>query len=135
MLSKELKKIIKLSKKTGDRVIVFDAQEPESTFVLMDLLAYEKLLETEVEKKEDKVGDDRLELDKKELKERDDKKQENSEKQGLTEEYLTDRINKEISLWKNQENPSFVTGDEKLERTNKPWSISPKVKQKAKEVE
>lgn len=118
MLSQELKKIIKLSKKTGDRIVVFDAQEPDNTFVVMDISAYEKLLGLET--KEDKIEPENKE-----------KKKEDS----LTEEYLTDKINKEISLWKNQENPSFVTGDEKLERGVKPWSISPQVKQKAKEVE
>ena len=118
MLSQELKKIIKLSKKTGDRVVVFDAQEPENTFVVMDFSAYEKLVNVE-------ITEDITETDNEELVKED----------SLTEEYLTDKINKEISLWKNQENPSFVTGDEKLERGNKPWSISPKVKQKAKEVE
>jgi hypothetical protein len=43
-MSKQLKQVINLSKKTGDRIIVFDNSEPEDSFVVMTLEQYEKLL-------------------------------------------------------------------------------------------
>jgi len=131
MLSQELKKIIKLTKKTGDRVVVYDANEPSSSFVIMDLDSYEKLIDkTPVleEKKE-------LKLEQKEEIIAKDSETEVKTKKELTEEDLTDKINQEISLWKNQENQSFVADDNKEEKSTKPWSIPSKVKQKAKEIE
>lgn len=131
MLSQELKKIIALSKKTGDRVVVYDANEPSSSFVIMDLNSYEKLIDRDldlIEKKELKLEN------KEELKEEKLAVEINDQKE-LTEEDLTDKINQEISLWKNQENQSFVADDNSEEKSSKPWSIPPRVKQKAKEVE
>jgi len=43
-MSKQLKQVINLSKKTGDRIIVFDNSEPEDSFVVMTLDQYERLL-------------------------------------------------------------------------------------------
>lgn len=43
-MSKQLKQVINLSKKTGDRIIVFDNSEPEDSFVLMGLDQYEELI-------------------------------------------------------------------------------------------
>ncbi|NCN21964.1 hypothetical protein GW758_02780 [Candidatus Falkowbacteria bacterium] len=123
MISPELKKILNLVKKTGDRVIVYDAQETEETFVLMDFNSYEKMNSKEL-KLEEKPGDLSIQ-----------KQIEDPKIKNLTEEELTDKINREISLWKNQENPSFVAGDQKVEKPTKPWSIPPKVKENAKEVE
>jgi hypothetical protein len=40
-----LKKVLKLAKKTGDRIVVFDNDEPESSYVVMDLQEYEGLWE------------------------------------------------------------------------------------------
>ena len=123
MISKELKKILNLVKKTGDRVVVYDAQEGEETFVLMGFDSYEKMISGEP-KLEEKTNDLLVKNEIEDLKIKD-----------LTEEDLTDKINREISLWKNQENPSFVAGDQKMEKPVKPWSIPPQVKEKAKEVE
>jgi len=123
MISPELKKILNLVKKTGDSVIVYDAQETEETFVLMDFNSYEKMNSKEL-KLEEKPGDLSIQ-----------KQIEDPKIKNLTEEELTDKINREISLWKNQENPSFVAGDQKVEKPTKPWSIPPKVKENAKEVE
>lgn len=138
MISKELKKILNLVKKTGDRVVVYDAQESEETFVLMDFNSYEKMSSKEIKDKENSNSFE----NKKELKleEKSDnlsikKQMEEPKIKHLTEEELTDKINREISLWKNQENPSFVAGDQKMEKLVKPWSIPPQVKEKAKEVE
>lgn len=131
MLSAELKNILKLTKKTGDRVVVYDSQEPANSFVLMDLDSYEKLVNFSSENTEEIAEKTGNTIDLKEVEE----KAKIGDKKELTEEDLTDKINREISLWKNQENPSFVAGDEKIEKSSKPWSIPPKVKQKAKEVE
>ena len=138
MISQELKKILNLVKKTGDRVVVYDAQEAEETFVLMDFNSYEKMISGGLK---DKENNDGLK-NKKELKleEKNDdlvikKEAEEPKIKHLTEEELTDKINQEISLWKNQENLSFVAGDQKVEKSVKPWSIPPQVKEKAKEVE
>ncbi|HNV12747.1 MAG TPA: hypothetical protein PK686_01400 [bacterium] len=46
-MSKQLKQVINLSKKTGDRIIVFDNSEPEDSFVLMSLDQYESLVNNE----------------------------------------------------------------------------------------
>lgn len=46
-MSKQLKQVINLSKKTGDRIIVFDNSEPEDSFVLMSLDQYESLINNE----------------------------------------------------------------------------------------
>lgn len=138
MISKELKKIINLVKRTGDRVVIYDTQESEETFVLMDFDSYEKLINKELKNKEDEVV---VESKKKlKLEEKNDNLLAKSTTESpvikdLTEEDLTDKINREISLWKNQENLSFVAGDQKVEKSVKPWSISSQVKEKAKEVE
>lgn len=44
-MSKQLKQVINLSKKTGDRIIVFDNSEPDDSFVVMTLNQYENLIE------------------------------------------------------------------------------------------
>ncbi|MCK9438825.1 MAG: hypothetical protein WCY43_02040 [Patescibacteria group bacterium] len=49
-MSKQLKQVISLSKKTGDRIIVFDNSEPEDSFVLMSLDQYEGLINISQEK-------------------------------------------------------------------------------------
>lgn len=48
-MSKQLKQVINLSKRTGDRVIVFDNSAPEDSFMLMTLDQYEELLGSSVE--------------------------------------------------------------------------------------
>ncbi len=49
-MSKQLKQVINLSKKTGDRIIVFDNSEPEDSFVLMSLDQYEGLISNDKKK-------------------------------------------------------------------------------------
>ncbi len=51
-MSKQLKQVINLSKKTGDRIIVFDNSEPENSFVVMTLDQYENLIEKDLKKEE-----------------------------------------------------------------------------------
>ena len=58
-MSKQLKQVINLSKKTGDRVIVFDNSAPEDSFVLMTLDQYESLIG---EKEEPKIEEKKEEL-------------------------------------------------------------------------
>ena len=67
-----MQKLIRLSKKTGDRLIVFDDNNPEDSFVLMGVNDYEKLV---IQK---------------------------SEVRGLTEDELLDKINRDIAIWKSE---------------------------------
>lgn len=107
----QFKKAIKLVQKTGDKIVFFDAQSPDDTVVIMNLDSYEKIaLEQGI------VKTDNLEP---------------ALAKNLTDEDLADKINREILLWKNQENGSD------LEEENKPrahWQIPPAVKNGAKDV-
>jgi uncharacterized protein YnzC (UPF0291/DUF896 family) len=108
-MREQLKKAIALAKKTKSSVIMFDAENPQDTFVLLDLDQYEKMIEKKIEK---------VNLVK--------------EKNDLTEDNLADKINREISLWKNQENSDSL---EEEEVNKKRWQIPPHVKNKAKEIQ
>lgn len=44
-MSKQLKQVINLSKKTGDRIIVFDNSDPDDSFVVLPLDQYESLVD------------------------------------------------------------------------------------------
>ena len=121
MFPEQLKKILNLIKKTGDRVVVFDANEPESSYVIMDFDRYadmnpnsEKVEKTE--KKEIITENNDL----------------GAKTENLTEEDLTDKINREISVWKNSKIAPSLAEDDK---PKKAWSIPPQVKNKAQEVE
>ncbi len=70
MQSNQLQKAIDLAKKTGDRLIVFDKAESGDPFVVMSMDEYEKLV----------IG--------------------HSEVRGLTENELLDKINRDIAVWK-----------------------------------
>ena len=74
----QLKKALKLAKRTGDRVIMVDSADPRnSAFVVMNIDEYEKMLSYKEGYKEDVKG--------------------------LTEEQLIDKINRDIALWKEEE--------------------------------
>ena len=109
MFPEQLKKILKLIKKTGDKVVIYSENDPDNSFVLMDIKGYENLLE---------------------------KNQENEPKTennlDLTADDLTDRINCDISTWKNQENGQYL--DEESKSRN-PWAIPVKIKNGAQKVE
>ena len=118
MFPEQLQKILNLIKKTGDRVVIFDSNEPSTSYVIMDFDRYadmnpgaEKLTKSELSP----VNSD--------LK---------AETENLTEEDLTDKINREISVWKNSKNAPSLSEDDK---PKKAWSIPPQVKNKAQEVE
>ena len=77
----QLQKAINLSKKTGDRLIVFDSAKPDNVFVVMSVKDYENLI----------IG--------------------KSEVRGLTEDELLDKINRDIAIWKSEQD--FVESSQK----------------------
>ena len=72
-MNKQLQKLIDLSNKTGDRLVVFDPQNEQSAYVIMGVDDYESLA----------VG--------------------RSEVRGLTEDELLDKINRDIAIWKSDQ--------------------------------
>jgi len=72
-MHKQLKQAIDLSRKTGDRLIVYDMSQDDSAFVVMNLDEYEKLA-----------------LGKHEI-------------HDLTEDELLDKINRDIATWKSEQ--------------------------------
>lgn len=68
----QLQKAINLAKKTGDRIIIFDSARPRDAHVVMSLDEYEILV----------AG--------------------MSAVRGLTEEELVDKINRDIAIWKSE---------------------------------
>ncbi|MFH1522315.1 MAG: hypothetical protein ABIE43_00675 [Patescibacteria group bacterium] len=84
-MQNQLEKAINLAKKTGDRVIVVDKAQPDDTFVVMSLDEYEKLV----------IG--------------------HSEVRSLTEDELLDKINRDIAIWKSENNNSELE-NQKVER-------------------
>lgn len=109
MFPEKFQKILKLIKTTNDRVIVFDASFPDDPFVIMDLDRYLS-------------SGDKTPV----------KPSENVVKENLTEEDLTDKINREISTWKNRENSAYL-GEEN--KAKKAWGIPSEVKEKAQGVQ
>jgi len=126
MFPEQLKKILNLIKKTGDRVVIFDAMSPNESYVIMDFSRYENMIDGgEIANKvEDKI------VINTEVKTANSDLSEKPE--NLTEEDLTDKINREISMWKNRENLPYIAEEEK---PKKAWQIPPQVKDKAQEVE
>ncbi len=104
-MRQQLKKALKLARKTNDAIIFFDAETPEDSFAIIDLDRYEKMVNPEI-------------LDKKEA----------VFKPSLTEEDLTDKINSEISTWKNQDEAQYLAEESK---SRKNWNIPPQIKDKA----
>lgn len=123
MFPEQLKKILQLIKQTGDRVIIFDSASPDDSYVITDINRY---LEGQPEVKtlvSPKVEESQ-------------KKEENTtekvESGNLTEEDLTDRINREISMWKNQDKAQSLDEEDKVKKS---WQIPPAVKNKAHNIE
>ncbi|MEA3449863.1 MAG: hypothetical protein U9Q85_02695 [Patescibacteria group bacterium] len=73
-MENQLQKALSLSKKTGDILLVFNASGDTDPFVLMDLDAYEKII----------IG--------------------KSEVRGLSEDELLDKINRDIAIWRSENN-------------------------------
>lgn len=75
MSEDKMRKILDLVRRTGDRVVVVDGEGPaKEAFVVMGIDKYEKILSSN--------------------------KQEGRKIKGLTEEQLIDKINRDIALWK-----------------------------------
>ncbi len=100
-------KILRLVSRTGDRLVVFDRQFPKDSFSVMPLSQYEDIFSSE-SKRRPKLGAD----------------------SPLTEEELADKINSEISNWKNEDEARYL--EDELKPRN-PWKISDKIKAKAQE--
>jgi len=120
MFPQQLKKILNLIKKTGDRVIIFDSAAPDDSYVVMDFDTYA-------------AGQDKpVRFSAVEKPEIIDKSAVTPEKpESLTEEDLTDKINREISMWKNRDNSAYLGEEDKPKNA---WQIPPIVKDKAQEV-
>jgi len=104
-MREQLKKALKLARKSHNAVIFFDAEAPEDSFAILDLDDYEKIASPEILDKKDAVY-----------------------KENLTEEDVADTINREISDWKNEENAEFLAEESK---SRKNWNIPPSIKSKA----
>ena len=109
----QLQKVINLAKKTGDRLIVFDTTGSDNIYIVMSLDEYEKLV----------IG--------------------KSEVRNLTEDELLDKINRDIAIWKSEQDYQENKGKEAYFEDNfdyqtKGWSkvdniIAAEEKKKAKE--
>jgi len=75
-MQSQLQKAINLIKKTGDRLMIFDSRKPDNVHVIMNLKDYENLI----------LG--------------------KSEVRGLTEDELLDKINRDIAIWKSEQDYS-----------------------------
>ena len=73
-MQSQLQKAIDLVKKTGDKIMVFDYNKPDNIYLVMNLKDYENLV----------LG--------------------KSEVRGLTEDELLDKINRDIAIWKSEQN-------------------------------
>lgn len=150
MFPEQLKKILQIINRFHDRVIMFDSANPDQSYVIMDLDSYAQLRPVGENSTRSNFADlassapmpipaesasppaspvtnlnaaapttDRFASSDK-------------ENVNLTEEDLTDKINREISMWKNGENSSFISEENK----GRPgWQIPPQVKDKAREVQ
>jgi len=142
MFSEKLQKILQLIKKTGDRVIVFDEAAPKDAYVLMDFESYADLIgEVAVAPRRPQVNQNKSniqpsntphELSADSASDSYIGEEKNESILGLTEEDLTDKINREISVWKNQDNSAYLGEEIKSKR---PWTIPPQVKDKAQVIE
>ena len=111
MFPEQFKKILKLIKKTGDKVVIYNENEPNNSFVLMDLEKYESLVS------ENNDNENKLKI---------------ADTLDLTTDDITDRINCDISTWKNQENGAYLAEESK---SRNPWAIPVKIKNGAQQVE
>jgi len=115
----QLAKAINLAKKTGDRLIVFDSAKPDNVFVIMSMKDYENLV----------LG--------------------KSEVRGLTEDELLDKINRDIAVWKSEQDFNedlnyFESGgvtrnrpetvEKIIKKAKRGWPIPGRVKSQAEEI-
>ncbi len=121
-MDENFQRIIRLIKKTGDKMVFFDSQQPENSFVVLSVEAYERELDASLKNN----------IPVKSL--------------GLTEGALTDKINRDLAEWKNQENNQylseetaigsqyFVPNPSKFSEKTKNWQISGATKHAAEEI-
>lgn len=149
MFPEQLKKILRIIKRTKDKAIIFDSAVPDDSYVLMDLDNYSDLVFKDGENIEKKLAPTSKIINQGSLSSESSKSEiislnsddarfktvaDSSEiikSESLTEEDLTDKINREISMWKNGEDSPFISEE------NKPrpaWKIPSQVKDKAQEV-
>lgn len=143
MFPEQLKKILQLIKKTGDRVIIFDGASPDDSYVIMDVDSYAAGVSDD-NNDDGCCGhcasnccheEDATPISAPVIPEEEKKPEiieEKTKKVDLTEEDLTDRINQEISMWKNQDNAQSLSEEDKIKKS---WQIPPAVKDKAKNIE
>lgn len=104
-MREQLKKALKLARKTKDAIIFFDAETPEDSFAILDLDRYEEIVAPGTLNNKEAVY-----------------------KADLTNEDLADKINREISDWKNQGQSDYLLEESK----DKPrWQIPSDIKNKA----
>ena len=125
-MQNQLQKVINLVKKTGDKIIVFDNIKQDSVYVIMSLKDYESLV----------LG--------------------KSEVRGLTEDELLDKINRDIAIWKSEQdfmdsthlnqqnfdlneesnfrNIDFNKVENEKKKLEKAWTIPSNIKKAAEEV-
>ena len=143
MFPEQLKKILDLIKTTGDRVVVYNPSTPDDSYVILDFDRYAKMINGSKTEKEniknkeslkliseavnigEKKLDENVEIDK-------DLKPNSLKTENLTEDDLTDKINREISMWKNRDDSAFL-GEEN--KPKKAWQIPPQVKNNAQNIE
>jgi len=125
MFPEQLKKILNLAKKTGDRVIIYDGNAPDDSYVIMDTGRYLDLIGEQKSTKILTNIKDEETVDSAKIKE------ESVQSENLTGEDLTDKINREILMWKNRDDSGF---SEEESRPKKAWQIPPQVKNNAREV-
>ena len=144
MFPEQLQKILKLIKQTGDRVVVYNPSTPDDSYVILDFDRYSSMVnneaKVEVRKVEDKPKADeeienkiRVETRAEALKElQRDLIEDSIKSEKLTEDDLTDKINREISMWKNRDNSAFLNEENK---PKKAWQIPSQVKNNAQNIE
>jgi|GEM_PF-366915 len=154
MFGDQLKKILNLIKKTGDRVIVYDPSAPDDSYVILDFDRYSKMINDEKVKEEMIKIHEPVKLRKEAIKEieeslskldeldknlaKDSVKpvdlivKETPKAENLTEDDLTDKINREISMWKNRDDSAFLAEENKPKKV---WQIPPQAKNNAQKIE
>lgn len=99
-MDSQFRRILNLVRRTGDRVVAFDSNEPENAYVVMPFDDYEDIMINP----EEFVNDDDPDVEK-----------------DLTEDRMIDKINRDIAIWKSDEQV-----EEKIENIEKNIEISPK---------
>ena len=122
-MDENFQRIIRLIKKTGDKMVFFDSREPENSFVVLPLEAYERELNAPGESPKVPVAP-----------------------LNLTDDGLADKINRDLAEWKNKENSQylaeetaigsqyFAQGPPKSVEKGKNWKIPGNAKQAAEEI-